>query len=63
MNYLQMAVPPRSAHLWRYTPWHRIHPTKPEELPQADSVSFEVEGIELSSLSRNNDSSEIAQPM
>jgi Fe-S cluster assembly protein SufD len=61
MNYLQMAVPPRSAHLWRYTPWHRIHPTKPEELPQADSVSFEVEGLELSSPARKSDSSEIAR--
>ena len=44
MSYQQMAVPPRSAHFWRYTPWPRIHPTKVDELPEADGISFTVEG-------------------
>ncbi len=40
MIYQQMAIPPRSEHLWRYTPWPRIHPTVPTEVPIADAVIF-----------------------
>ena len=61
MSYLQMPVPSRSDHLWRYTPWNRIHPTKPDELPDIDSLKFEVEGYELSSLVRTSNESEIAR--
>ena len=42
MKYADMAVPSRALHLWRYTPWTRIHPTKVEELPNASPVSFTV---------------------
>ena len=61
MSYLQMPVPSRSDHLWRYTPWNRIHPTKPDELPDIDSLKFEVEGYELSSFVRTSNESEIAR--
>jgi Fe-S cluster assembly protein SufD len=61
MSYQQMAVPPRSAHLWRYTPWPRIHPTKVEELPEADGISFTVEGHEKASFTRDDISSDIAR--
>ena len=40
MQYPQIAIPPRSEHLWRYTPWKRIHPTNVEEMPNADPVIF-----------------------
>ena len=40
MMYHQMPIPPRSEHLWRYTPWPRIHPTKPDDVPTADDVVF-----------------------
>ncbi len=26
MKYADLAVPSRALHLWRYTPWARIHP-------------------------------------
>ena len=26
-TYLDLPIPDRANHLWRYTPWHRIHPT------------------------------------
>ena len=40
IQYHEIAIPPRSEHLWRYTPWHRIHPTKVEEVPTADAIKF-----------------------
>jgi Fe-S cluster assembly protein SufD len=40
MQYPKIAIPPRSEHLWRYTPWKRIHPTKVEEMPNADHILF-----------------------
>tara|TARA_B110000444_G_scaffold163257_2_gene152584 strand:- start:28410 stop:29420 length:1011 start_codon:yes stop_codon:yes gene_type:complete len=40
MQYPQISIPPRSEHLWRYTPWRRIHPTKVEEMPMADPINF-----------------------
>ena len=42
-----MAIPPRSEHLWRYTPWPRIHPTVPTEVPIADAVIFSLEGEDV----------------
>ena len=48
IQYHEIAIPPRSEHLWRYTPWHRIHPTKVEEVPIADAIKFSNgEDIEL----------------
>ncbi len=48
MKYADMAVPSRALHLWRYTPWARIHPSKVDEVPEANSVRFSVvEGGEL----------------
>ena len=61
MNYQQMAVPPRSAHLWRYTPWPRIHPTKPEELPHADAIDFSFDSFTAESFQRSEKSADIAR--
>ena len=61
MSYLQMAVPPRSAHLWRYTPWPRIHPTKPAELPQADAIDFTFSGLEAAEFERTDQTEDIAR--
>ena len=48
MKYAEMAIPSRALHLWRYTPWARIHPSRIEDIPQADAVRFStVEGGEL----------------
>ena len=40
MKYADMAVPSRALHLWRYTPWARIHPASVEQVPQAHPVRF-----------------------
>ncbi|MDB2398057.1 hypothetical protein N9V82_02410, partial [Candidatus Poseidoniales archaeon] len=56
-----MVVPPRSAHLWRYTPWNRIHPTKPDELPDVDPLKFEIEGCVASPFERATNESDIAR--
>ena len=42
MQYPKIAIPLRSVHLWRYTPWKRIHPTKVEEMPNADPILFSI---------------------
>ena len=48
MKYADMAVPSRALHLWRYTPWARIHPSKVDEVPEANAVQFKVlEGGDL----------------
>ena len=48
MKYANMAVPSRALHLWRYTPWARIHPSKVDEVPESNGVRFKVvEGGEL----------------
>lgn len=44
MIYQKMAIPPRSEHLWRYTPWPRIHPSSIDEVPAADDVIFTLSG-------------------
>ena len=56
MQYPQISIPPRSQHLWRYTPWKRIHPTKVAEMPEADPIRFSS-GVD----SEMNDSKEIAR--
>lgn len=50
ISYLDIAVPPRSVHLWRYTPWKRIHPTKVDEVPTVDEFFFS-EGTDFQSSS------------
>jgi len=35
MNYSKMELPSRADHLWRYTPWQRIHPSSVEAVPEA----------------------------
>ena len=42
--YLSLEEPPRSDHLWRYTPWKRVHPTgDPSEIP--DEISTPQIGL------------------
>ncbi|MDG1555185.1 MAG: hypothetical protein P8R00_02955, partial [Candidatus Poseidoniaceae archaeon] len=41
-----MPIPSRSEHLWRYTPWPRIHPSKPDAVPVADEVIFTSNGTQ-----------------
>ena len=48
ISYLDIAIPPRSEHLWRYTGWKRIHPTKVDEVPIVDELSFS-EGTDFQS--------------
>jgi Fe-S cluster assembly protein SufD len=48
MKYAEMAVPSRALHLWRYTPWARIHPSSVDEVPDASAVRFSIiDGGEL----------------
>jgi len=48
MTYATMAVPSRALHLWRYTPWARIHPTSVEEVPDTTPIRWSVsDGIAL----------------
>jgi len=42
IQYHEIAIPPRSEHLWRYTPWRRIHPTKVEEIPSSVPMNFSI---------------------
>tara|TARA_B100000768_G_scaffold175582_1_gene187185 strand:+ start:1613 stop:2653 length:1041 start_codon:yes stop_codon:yes gene_type:complete len=44
MTYLDMEIPSRSSHLWRYTPWKRIHPSKIDIIPNCEEVVFNHEG-------------------
>jgi hypothetical protein len=43
MKYADMAPPPRSEHLWRYTPWHWMHPSDIEIIPDALPIRFEAQ--------------------
>jgi len=42
MKYADMAVPSRAQHLWRYTPWARIHPSTVEAVPEASPIRWSV---------------------
>ena len=42
MLYPEIPIPPRSEHLWRYTPWKRIHPTKVVEMPKSDEIKISL---------------------
>ena len=63
-EYLALPAPDQAQHLWRYTPWHRIHPTgKPDEIPSEVSpavVSLTLldgseipEGVSISAIDGN----------
>tara|TARA_B100001559_G_scaffold48030_1_gene36502 strand:- start:1429 stop:2469 length:1041 start_codon:yes stop_codon:yes gene_type:complete len=44
MTYFDMEIPSRSTHLWRYTPWKRIHPSKIELIPTSDEIILDHDG-------------------
>lgn len=44
MTYLDMEIPSRSTHLWRYTPWKRIHPSKVDTIPECSPLNVDVQG-------------------
>ena len=43
MKYADMAPPPRSEHLWRYTPWHWMHPSDIHLVPEALPIRFTMD--------------------
>ena len=51
-SYLDASLPTRSEHLWRYTPWSRVHPTKVDELPTIGEVIVESEDTKLKMVSK-----------
>ena len=55
MKYADMDVPPRSSHLWRYTPWNWMHPTKVDEIPQTLPLRFDIEGPHEMVIDRTDD--------
>jgi len=44
MTYLDMEIPSRSSHLWRYTPWKRIHPSKIDTVPSCENIIINHDG-------------------
>ena len=63
MSYADHAVPSRALHLWRYTPWARIHPSTVDEVPHADPVRWEVSegGVLEEGAARTGGNTDIAQ--
>lgn len=55
MTYLEIPIPNRSEHLWRYTPWKKIHPTKVDAIPEIKPATVMVNG----KLSKSNSIAEI----
>ena len=51
-SYLDATVPSRSEHLWRYTPWSRVHPGNVKTIPEVDPVVFKSEEFVLSQEAR-----------
>ena len=49
-SYLDATVPSRSEHLWRYTPWSRIHPGKVDTIPEVDVAVIKSKDIQLSTV-------------
>jgi Fe-S cluster assembly protein SufD len=43
MKYSKMELPSRADHLWRYTPWKRIHPSTVETIPDAVPFRWEID--------------------
>ena len=46
-SYLDAIVPSRSEHLWRYTPWSRVHPGNVDTVPEVDSAIVNSEDLKL----------------
>ena len=46
-SYFDANVPSRSEHLWRYTPWSRVHPGNVKTIPEADTAVFKSEDFSL----------------
>jgi Fe-S cluster assembly protein SufD len=47
MAYADLEVPDRADHLWRYTPWHRIHPGKDLALvPKAEGAVISLSSLD-----------------
>ena len=46
-SYLDATVPSRSEHLWRYTPWSRVHPGSVDTIPTVDSAVAKSEELEI----------------
>ena len=46
-SYLDATVPSRSEHLWRYTPWSRVHPGAVDTVPQVDTAAIKTEDFDL----------------
>ena len=47
MGYLELEMPDRADHLWRYTPWHRIHPGSDlSDIPEAEGVVMELQSLD-----------------
>ena len=49
MNYLEIPVPNRAQHLWRYTPWSKVHPTKVGSVPKISTAKVFVNDVEIKS--------------
>ncbi len=49
-SYLDAIVPSRSEHLWRYTPWSRVHPGSVDSIPEVDSAIVKSNDLELSKI-------------
>jgi len=46
-SYLDATVPSRSEHLWRYTPWSRVHPSSVDTIPNVDAAVIKSEDFEF----------------
>ena len=47
MGYSELEIPDRADHLWRYTPWHRIHPGGDlSDVPEAEGVILELQSLD-----------------
>ena len=47
MAYSELEVPDRADHLWRYTPWHRIHPGgELSDIPEAHGAVLELRSLD-----------------
>lgn len=63
MTYLEIPIPNRSEHLWRYTPWKKIHPTKVDAIPEIKPATVMLNGklSKSSSFSEAPHSNEISR--
>ena len=57
-TYLEIPIPPSSDHLWRYTPWKRVHPSAVNTIPESQPLA--INGCDLQD-SQLPDSDEIAR--